>query len=166
MKKITKTKTPLKTKKVARSIPASSGSKVTAEKNLWQWLLKAAKALRPEAKKHLHWQRIENAVKAGVLDVEGTFSGVGFVAELKSVERAAKINTKLTTAQGMFMLARYDAGERSWLLIEVGGTKRYLISGEHAKALVKPIEEGTLAQLSVPMFDNTPLEMLLAMTGK
>lgn len=162
-------KTPLKTKKVARSIPAISMNNVTAEKNLWQWLLKAAKALRPELKKRLHWQRIENAVKIGTLDVEGAFDSVSFVAELKSVPRAGKIAIGLTTAQAMFMLARYDAGERSWLLIEVGrgfGTKRYLISGQHAKVLVKPIEEGILAQLSVPMFDNTPLEMLYAMTGK
>jgi hypothetical protein len=164
MKKIAKKKTPLKTKTVARSISAPSD--VTAEKNLWQWLTKAAKGLRPEMRKLLHWQRIENAVKAGTLDVEGTYASVGFVAELKSVPRAAKIVTKLTTAQAMFMLARYDAGERSWLFIEVGGDKRYLISGKHAKQLAKPIAEIELGQLSEPMFDNTPLEVLLAMTGK
>lgn len=156
-----------------------SGTNKTLEKNLWKWWkggvekhFKTAPAVfgtrslfEPE---RLHWQRVENSTRKGTLDVEGCYIGSCFIVELKSVERPKQsktpINTKLTTAQAMFLRARHIAGGKAWLLIEVGGTARYLVSARHAVECAKPIRESRLRALAE--WAEEPFDVLLAVIGK
>lgn len=141
----------------------------TAESSLWAWLALAGIAIADRAK--LHWQRIENAVKSGVLDVEGTYDGTSFWLELKSVTGGKtiteKFDTTLTTAQAMFMRSRILAGGRAWLLIQIGGdsNRRYLVYGSHAVELSKPISEARIKKISTPLMDDSALEVLMAVAG-
>ncbi len=151
--------------------PATIAAPKTAEKNLWAWLCVAAMHVTERTK--LHWQRIENAIKSGVLDVEGVYDGAAFWLELKSIAGGKtlteKLNTGLTTAQAMFMRARILAGGKAWLLIEISRDsthERYLVYGSHAVELSKPITEARIKKLSTPLMDDTALEVLLAVAGQ
>lgn len=137
-------------------------NKKTQESNLWKWLRsgvgemiaqldRAAPKMKIPAM--LHWTRIENGlVGSGTLDVNGTFNGRGFWIELKSVKRPAEtktgINTEVTAHQAMFALAEIRAGGNAWLLIEVGGDRRYLVNARYALDLTEPIKEKRLAKLA------------------
>lgn len=151
--------------------------KKTAEKSLWAWLRDGCKEALLNAEggsrlASLDINRIENTAEAGTLDVEACFDGVSFIMELKSVSRPVQkdkrkvplIKTTLTVNQAMKMRARIIAGGRSWLFIEVGGTRRYLISGKHAVELSKPIKETRLAKLAE--WVEEPLDVIMAATGR
>lgn len=128
----------------------------TEEKNLWKWLKGVEQQVKPGA---LHMERVENTASRGTPDVEGCFQGACFQIELKSVVRAKTIRTGLTKSQAMFLNARWDAGGRAFLLIEVGGDTRYLIPGSQALKFVEPVLEKDLKKANLLLFD-TPLEVL------
>lgn len=130
----------------------------TRESGLWRWLEKANIVFGPR----LHMQRIENSVERGTPDVDAVLDACGFVIELKSVarpKRGGPIHTKLSADQAMFLLARRRAGGRAYLLIKVDDN-RYLISGEHAGELEKPISETRLVTLSLIARDARPHDVL------
>jgi len=150
------------------------------ENTLWNWfkdgVAEALKNWRGENRaKQLHMVRVENATGSGFSDVEGCYKGTGFIAELKTLARPElqdKRKTPMlslphyTTAQALFLDARWNAGERSWLFVQVGDT-RYLVPGNKASAFLKPFKESALAKASVETFaGDTAMDFLLAMVGR
>lgn len=127
----------------------------TKENSLWKWL-KEAEGKVPAGE--LHWRRIEDTANAGTADIDACYHGGCAIIELKSVARAkkikTKIKTKLTTAQAMYLNARWRAGGSSFLLIEVGGDKRYLIPGSQVLDLVKPTLEAVLQDRNLLLFGD------------
>lgn len=188
MKKPTKKKTAAKTRSVQSeknlrtkiSFPNPKPAPKVKENTLWHWLNDGVKEAlsnwRGENSLHrLHMVRVENAASAGYADVEACYSGTGFVAELKTLARPELKDKRkvpmlslphFTTAQALFLDARWHAGERSWLFVQVGDT-RYLVPGKKASEFLKPFKESALAKASVDtLFGDTPMDYLLAMVGR
>jgi hypothetical protein len=125
------------------------------EKSLWSWLSGAIKA--PSLFERIDMNRIENAVMAGMPDVEGFVSGYGqFWLELKSSERPAKPSTPIRfkvkgrEAQVEWLQKRWSLGGNAWLCLQVGsgGNRRlYLIPGCWAKKVYSGLTEDELQSL-------------------
>jgi len=150
------------------------------ENTLWTWFREGVTAalqnFRGENRlSRLHMVRVENTTGAGFSDVEGAYNGTGFIAELKTLARPElqdkrKVPTlsipHFTTAQALFLDARWIAGERSWLFVQVGDT-RYLVPGNKASRFLKPFKESELSKASVEtLLGDSPMDFLLAMVGK
>lgn len=150
------------------------------ENRLWQWFNDGVRAALENwhggnQLHRLHMLRVETTTMAGYSDVEACYNGTGFIAELKTLARPEMKDKRraptlslphFTTAQALFLEARWNAGERSWLFVQVGDT-RYLIPGKKANAFLKPFKEAALAAAAIDtMFGDTPMDFLLAMVGK
>lgn len=125
------------------------------ESNFWNWLKRGVeRALPPDQLRLLHWQRVENAVKAGTPDTEGCFASTSFWIELKCAERSRVIQLPhFTPKQAMFLKVRWAVGGNAWLLVNVGGHARYLIPGSKADIFLNPQPEETFRQLSITASD-------------
>lgn len=150
------------------------------ENRLWQWFNDGVRVALTnwcgENRLHkLHMLRVENTTMSGYSDVEACYNGTGFIAELKTLARPEMTDKRraptltlphFTTAQALFLEARWNAGERSWLFVQVGDT-RYLIPGKKAHAFLKPFKEAALEKAAVDtLLGDTPMDFLLAMVGK
>jgi len=122
------------------------------ESSLWDWLSKGRKELGDQ----LHVTRIENAVSAGMPDVEGYLKLPDcegqFWLELKSEERPAKPSTllrfKVRQAQVDWINERWAVGGNVFWLLQVGsGPDRilYLAPGPLGPQLQRGVTESELA---------------------
>lgn len=172
--------TPVKKIAFPKPVEAKPAAPKVKENTLWNWFKDGVAAALANwhgenRTKTLHMVRVENTTGAGFSDVEGAFNGVGFIAELKTIARPEQKDKRkapmlslshYTTAQALFLAARWDAGERSWLFVQVGDT-RYLVPGNKANVFLTPFKESALAKASVETFaGDTAMDFLLAMVGK
>lgn len=150
------------------------------ENTLWNWfrdgVTTALENWRGENRlSKLHMVRVENTASSGYPDVEACYSGTGFVAELKTLARPELQDKRkapmlsiphFTTAQALFLDARWLSGERSWLFVQVGDT-RYLVPGNKASEFLKPFKETALMKASIEtLLGDTAMDFLLAMVGR
>lgn len=120
-----------------------SGSRETG---LWSWLSKASKHYRDD----LEMYRVENALAAGMADVEGCLLDSQFFIELKSTARPARPETPIRfavrdrEAQIKWLGARWRLAGNAWLLLQVGSghkLKRYLVPGFYANTIYDGVPE-------------------------
>lgn len=150
------------------------------ENTLWNWfragVTSALENWRGENRLSLlHMVRVENTASSGYPDVEASYRGTGFVAELKTLARPEMVDKRkapmlslphFTTAQALFLDARWASGERSWLFVQVGDT-RYLVPGNKASEFLKPFKETALMKASIEtLLGDTAMDFLLAMVGR
>jgi len=123
-------------------------SSKTRESSLWAWLRDGTKDLRPE----LHLTRIENLVGEGTPDVEGWYANQ-FWCELKALTRKpGLIDSEVSQEQIRWHRRRWQAGGRSWFLIQLGSSHRavrFLIPGEAHLLFRIPVTEKLLEKHSV-----------------
>ncbi len=134
-----------------------SGSR---ESGLWNWLSKARKHYRD----HLHMNRVENALAAGMPDVEGTLLDKQFFIELKSSARPARETTAVRfavrdrQAQIDWLEARWTLAGNAWLLLQVGSGHRlirYLVPGCYAETIYDGVTEQKIQTMSYSLIQDT-----------
>lgn len=172
-------KTNLKKSIEKLAAPLAAAPKVK-ENTLWNWFKDGVTAALSNwhgenVLRRLHMVRVENSASAGFTDVEACYNGIGFTAELKTLARPEQKDKKkapvltlphFTTAQALFLAARWDAGERSWLFVQIGDT-RYLVPGNKANEFLKPFKESAMQKAAVdPLCGDAAIDYLLTMVGK
>lgn len=134
------------------------------ESSLWRWLKSAEQDV--ESPCDLHLRRIENSIAAGTPDVSGTYKGYSFWCELKSLAAASDVRCALTTKQAMWLHSRALAGCATYVLLEINGTRRYLLPGNVAVDLTeRTYTEPELSDVSLINIFDPPIECLMAMCG-
>lgn len=124
----------------------------TRENRLWAWLKLGSKSFRDR----LHMSRVENAVLAGMADVEGCLDGVQFWIELKTEARpvnpTTRVKPRFQPGQPEWHRKRRRAGGRTFVLLQVGSggsARRYMLPGELADRMAMGMTEKRLEELSV-----------------
>lgn len=134
------------------------------ETALWKWLKSAT--LDIESPTDLHMRRVENSIAANMPDVTGTYKGFSFWCELKSLETAAHLHHALRTGQAMWLYSRAVAGCATYVLLEIAGTRRYLLPGNVAVDLTeRTYIEPELRDISLIHPFAPPIDCLMAMCG-
>ena len=117
------------------------------ETRLWRWLAEARKVHREK----LHMTRVENAVSAGMTDVEGCYDGTQFWMELKCEARPKNADTRIKPrfqpAQVPWIERRVRAGGQAFVLLQVGQgalSSRYLVPGNEIATLARGMTEAEL----------------------
>lgn len=135
----------------------------TRENRLWSWLSKARSTYRHE----LQMDRVENSLRRGMADVNGCRLGIDFWIELKTAARPINPKTPVTTKwqsyQTPWLRARYRAGGRVFVLVQVGQSheaRRYLLSGDLAIYIKEGRPESWLADKSLIAGNCTAAEII------
>lgn len=138
----------------------------TRESNFWKSFKSGVKHLVMQEKLELN--RVENAVRKSMADVEGILKRRGhgqFWIELKTAHRPKRTTTpiraKWQDGQSRWLERRWGMGGNSWLLIQVGkfpDNKKYLIRGCDVPAVEQGVPESKLMDLSVCLTDKPTFE--------
>lgn len=145
---------------------AQRKSKRVSEARLWSWLSGNA---RKHYKHHLHMNRIENAIMAGMPDVEGCLAGTQFWMELKCTARPTNptthIKCRFQPQQIPWLHARTKAQGLAFVLLQVGSAHdaaRYLLPAKNAGVLVHGLREDDLPLYSVNEKNASAVDIIKA----